>query len=190
MSPRTLSLVLLAIWVGAMLGLSSLLAPNLEERTPEFLMDMHRSPAYGAFEPNPIFSDGRTLRAPVEGSVARGYMPFPYGPGESEARRAGLELSNPLPDSPEIAERGRFVFAAICAVCHGAGGLGDGPVTRRGVPPPPSLLAEQARSLRDGEIYHIITYGRKNMASHAAIVRRDDRWAVIRHIRKLQGDAR
>jgi len=79
-----------------------------------------------------------------------------------------------------------FDYAAFCAVCHGAGGLGDGSVTKRGVPPPPSLLADHARQMPDGEIYHLLTLGRGNMASYATQVQRADRWKVIRYIRSLQ----
>ncbi len=38
----------------------------------------------------------------------------------------------------------------------------------------------------DGQMYHLITLGQKNMASYATQVQRDDRWKVIRYIRTLQ----
>ena len=57
----------------------------------------------------------------------------------------------------------------------------------RGFPPPPSLLADQAVRLADGQIFHIVTYGQKNMPSYAAQVPLDDRWRVIAYVRSLQG---
>jgi hypothetical protein len=38
----------------------------------------------------------------------------------------------------------------------------------------------------DGQMYHLLTLGQKNMASYASQVERADRWKVIRHIRALQ----
>ena len=143
--------------------------------------------AYEAQEPNDFFADGRTLRPPVPGTIARGYLPFPYGKEEAEAKRAGVELKNPFEISAELLARGERVYRSTCAACHGGGGLGDGAVTKRGVPPPPSLLADNAKKIADGEIYHIITQGRKNMPSHAAQVTREDRWKVIHYVRELQG---
>jgi mono/diheme cytochrome c family protein len=98
-----------------------------------------------------------------------------------------VELVNPVPAADAAAvERGRAVFASFCAVCHGAGGNGDGPVTRRGVPPPPSLFGENAMGMSDGRMYHIITSGQGNMAAYASQVERLDRWRIIRYIRSLQ----
>src|SRR2546430_17648673 len=34
--------------------------------------------------------------------------------------------SNPVPDTPENIDRGRQVFQAHCAICHGSRALGDG----------------------------------------------------------------
>ena len=51
---------------------------------------------------------------------------------------------------------------------------------------PPSLLAEHARRLSDGEIWQVITRGQGAMASYAAQVLHEDRWRVIQHVRTLQ----
>ncbi len=54
-------------------------------------------------------------------------------------------------------------------------------------PNPPALTAEHARSLPDGQIYHIITRGQGIMPSHAAQVLLPDRWKVVLYLRQLQG---
>jgi hypothetical protein len=56
----------------------------------------------------------------------------------------------------------------------------------RGFPAPPSFLADHAMNLADGQIFHIVTYGQKNMPSHAAQVPAEDRWRVIAYVRSLQ----
>jgi hypothetical protein len=57
--------------------------------------------------------------------------------------------------------------------------------------PPPSLKAERAVQMRDGQLFHVITRGQGNMASYAVQVRPEDRWKAILHVRALQaGGAR
>jgi cbb3-type cytochrome c oxidase subunit III len=147
---------------------------------------MARSPAYDSFAPNGNFPDGMTLRTPPAGTIPRGGLPLHYGTTPAEALRAGVELRNPLPASPQAGERGAFLFATYCRVCHGAEGLGNGPVTRRGVPAPLSLLTGKAVQMKDGEMFHVLTYGQGNMASHASQLSPSDRWCAIHHIRGLQ----
>ena len=135
-----------------------------------------------------MLADGRRvdLRPPA-GSVARGYLPIGYAATPEGALLAGLELRNPIvAEDADAVARGAFVFATFCSVCHGAGGQGDGTVTRRGVPPPPSLLLENALQMTDGQMFHVISMGQANMAAYASQVERDDRWRVIRYIRTLQ----
>lgn len=153
--------------------------------------NMVDSLAYEAQAPAPRLAGGLLVDLrPPQGTVARGYRPLPFEATPEDAVRAGSELENPISsDDAAALARGRFVFATFCATCHGAGGQGDGPVTRRGVPPPPSLLAEHARSLADGHVYHIITFGQGNMAAYASQVERDDRWKLVSFIRALQASA-
>lgn len=158
--------------------------PNYE-LTPE--AQMARSPAYSSFDPNPNFSDGKTLRSPPTGTLRRGELAIHYSSGAREAERAGKELPNPLPAaSTQVRKRGAFLFATYCQVCHGPDGLGDGPVTRRGVPAPLSLLTGKSVQMKDGALFHVLTYGQGNMASHASQLSPSDRWCVIHHIRRLQ----
>ena len=86
-------------------------------------------------------------------------------------------------------ERGAFVFTNYCQLCHGPEGKGDGPMVQRGIPPPASLLTPQAVQRKDGELFHVLTYGQRNMPSQAAQLSREDRWKVILHVRSLQQKA-
>jgi mono/diheme cytochrome c family protein len=122
-----------------------------------------------------------------------GAASFPYGAGPEEARRAGQELKNPVAASPENVRRGETVYRNVCIVCHGPRGEGDGPIIGR-FPNPPSLLADRARALPDGAVFHVITRGQGIMAPHAVQVLPPDRWCVIHYLRTLQaapaGEAR
>jgi len=153
----------------------------------EFLPQMAHSPRYNAFAPNPNFDDGSTLQRPEPGTIARGSMPLHYAATPQDALRAGEELKSPLDvGNVRARERGAFVFSNFCAVCHGAGGAGNGPVAQRGYPPPPSLLAEHALKMKDGQLFHVLTYGQNNMPSYASQLSREDRWNVILYVRTMQ----
>ena len=86
--------------------------------------------------------------------------------------------------------RGRKVYSTFCLPCHGAVGNGDGPVTMYGFPPPPSLGLEKSLAMSDGQMFHVLTFGQKNMPGYAAQVSADDRWKAILHVRGLQEPAR
>jgi mono/diheme cytochrome c family protein len=189
--PSTALLGAMVVLAGATLAGALVLRRDPRERNLEFLpADMVRSPATGSLAVTDVFPDGLAQRAPPEGTIARGFPPLGYGPTIEEAQRAGAELENPVPASPQALARGEAVYRAVCAVCHGLAGLGDAPVTKRGFPPPPSFLRAESRALKDGEMFHAVTFGRKNMPPHAAQVERDDRWKVIRYVRSLQEAAR
>ncbi|MBK5293763.1 MAG: cytochrome c [Acidobacteriia bacterium] len=153
----------------------------------EWLPEMVHAVSYESFSRNPNFRDGKTLQTPPPGTIARGFSPFPYQANTDDALRAGLELKNPFrAQDAHAVERGALVFTTFCAICHGAGGKGDGSVTLRGYPPPTSLLADKAVHLLDGQVFHIITYGQKNMPGYASQVSREDRWKAVLHVRTLQ----
>lgn len=40
--------------------------------------------------------------------------------------------------------------------------------------------------MKDGQLFHIITYGQGNMPPYAVQVTQDDRWKIIAYIRSLQ----
>lgn len=151
----------------------------------EYFPDMAHSPRANAFAPNAAFADGKTLQSPPAGAIARGFLPLHYTASAEDARRAGTELVNPVAATDANA-RGAFVFSTYCQPCHGAGGRGDGPVAQRGFPPPPSLVTGKSTEMRDGQLFHILTYGQGNMPSYASQIAREDRWKAVSYIRWLQ----
>ena len=157
-------------------------APNVE-----YFPNMVRTPAFGTYEANPNFADGKTARSPVVGTIARGMPPLEFGPTPVEAVRAGNELMNPFPiDDKEAVARGGVVYERYCALCHGESGTGDGPIIARGFRQPPSLVRPFTRNMKDGQLFHVVTYGRGAMPSHAAQIPVSDRWKAVLHVRVLQ----
>jgi mono/diheme cytochrome c family protein len=170
--------VLLLLALVALLSLNWLMRADPAKRNVEVLPDMVESVPYDAFARNPNFADGKTLRAPVRGTVVRGYMPI----------RPARELISPVRDRKRARTRGAVVYANFCETCHGPAGKGDGRVAQRGFPMPPSLLAPKAMQMPDGQMFHVVTYGQNNMPSYAAQIDRVDRWAAIEYVRSLQGE--
>ena len=182
-----INLLLLVVLAG-LIAMHWFVLPDPSRRNYEFLPDMVESVPRDAQAPVPALADGSTLDLrPPEGAIARGYPPLEYGATPEEALRAGEELRNPIQvDDADAVARGAFIFSSFCSVCHGPTGQGDGAATRRGVPPPPSLLLDHARQMRDGQMFHLISLGQGNMASYASQVERQDRWKAILHVRALQ----
>jgi mono/diheme cytochrome c family protein len=186
MSVRTLNVGLLLAFL-CTLALHALARRDPARPNLEFLPEMVRSAAYHSFTPNPAFADGKTLQLPAPDTVPRDHLPLHYRATPEDALRAGKELRNPFaPTDAAARRRGAAVFSVYCQVCHGPGGKGDGPVALRGVPPPPSLLAEHALKMAEGQMFHVLTYGQGNMASYAGLVSREDRWRAVLHVRDLQ----
>ncbi|MCC6552574.1 MAG: cytochrome c [Polyangiaceae bacterium] len=150
------------------------------------LPEMVESVPFDSWAPNPVMPLGQTLSRPPAGTVPVGGPLFAFGPGPEEAARAGRELTNPLQATSADLLRGKKLFATYCQLCHGPQGLGDGQLIGR-FPRPPSLVAEHARGLPDGQIFHIVSQGQGNMPPHGVQILPVDRWRLVLHVRSLQG---
>jgi len=128
-----------------------------------------------------FFTDGFGMRTPVEGSVARGFIPYEYK-GMNEPT---VPLSNPLKPTKEVFELGKKKYLSFCSPCHGNYGDGDSRLGEN-FPKPPSLHSAKAREWKDGNLYHIIVNGQNVMPSYETQLTRDERWAIVYHIRALQ----
>lgn len=190
MNPRHFLNIFLFAVLLAVLGLNFVLRRDPGQRNFEVFPEMANSVAYETQAENPVVPGGNTALLPVSGTIARGFMPLHYDATPEEAKRAGAELTNPFATNDTKAiDRGATVYSNFCAVCHGATGLGDGPVTTRGFPPPPSLMGENALTMADGQMFHVLTYGQKNMPSYSSQVTREDRWKVTLYVRSMQRQA-
>ena len=129
-----------------------------------------------------LFSNGIGMRLPVEGTVARGFLPYPY---KGRPEDAGRYLVNPLPVTKPVLDLGREKYLTFCSPCHGNFGRGDSRLAGQ-FPNPPTLHSDKVRDWPDGSIYHVMTDGQNVMPSYAAQVSRDERWAIVHYIRVLQ----
>jgi S-disulfanyl-L-cysteine oxidoreductase SoxD len=119
-------------------------------------------------------------RPQPEGSIPLGAEPLPVDRDDAEA------LPNPVQPSPASLARGRALFAARCAPCHGAEGHGGGPVSRY-FPVAPDLAYITVRQRTDGYLFGTITFGGRAMPSQAEGLSIGDRWDLVNHVRAIQG---
>lgn len=129
-----------------------------------------------------------------------GAVPFnsPNGPPlpPLEATEAALNAwaagpygQNPFAaDDQAVLATGRVMYERHCAVCHGVGGQGDGPI-RAHIPLMPSLIAGEAVARSDGYVYAVIRAGRGLMPAYGARMTHDERWAIVTYINSLQAAA-
>ncbi len=148
--------------------------------------NMDSQPRYDPQAESKFYEDRRTMRHPVEGTVARGNF---Y---ENEAYATGKDgeqyiAKMPVPITEAMLQRGQERYNIYCTPCHDATGSGKGlVVTRGGYPPATNLNEEYSRTMPDGQLYGAITYGIRNMPSYAAQIPVDDRWAIVAYVRALQ----
>jgi mono/diheme cytochrome c family protein len=127
-------------------------------------------------------------RKPVEGTIERGEL-FPYTlPNDSVGYAMSAQVKNPLPplkgaDSLEAAR----LFNINCAICHGAGAAGNGPISTAGhIGGIANLTLPNYVAMADGTMYHSINYGKNLMGSYAPQLSRKQRWQIVQYIRTLQ----
>jgi mono/diheme cytochrome c family protein len=134
---------------------------------------------------SPVFEDHRLARPLPPGTVARGELradPAFYTGKTGEALLDRL----PVPLGAAMLQRGRERFEIFCAPCHGRVGTGEGPVTKRGLRPPPSYHLQRLREAPLGHFFDVMTNGFGVMPDYAAQVPPADRWAIAAYIRTLQ----
>ena len=148
-------------------------------------LDMHIQPKYLPEEPTNFFTDGRSERQPVPGTVARGELRVDellYSGTEN-----GVESNRfPFPITKADLERGRERYNIYCTPCHDYTGSGRGMIVQRGFPQPPSYHIQRLRDAPVGHFYQVMTNGFGAMYSYAARVSPADRWRIAAYIRVLQ----
>ena len=140
----------------------------------DIFYEMHYQQSYGPHEP-PVLS------APA------GAVPI-----------TGVQLStgeNPFTPGGSVLATGEYIYSTNCVFCHGAQGLGDGPVLQtmkenfgygtesQPYTITPDLTDSYVVDQTDAGIYGWITNGVTVMPSFAKLLSVDDRWRVVTYIR-------
>ena len=153
----------------------------------EYMPNMAYGPRLAAQHEDPMNPGYSINRNPVPGTVPRGFLPFRYQRTAEDATRAGQELLDPAPGTPERRARGKVLYETFCLVCHGQNGEGDGPLVPR-IPNPPSYSSERVRAFPPGQVYHVITLGTGRMPGYASQISPEQRWLIVGYVQILQGN--
>jgi hypothetical protein len=172
--------------------------PLLPER------NMYDTERYNPESYSQFFPDHRTMRTPVEGTVARdryeddpevasGLLPDKSSyvmtvPPVVLSRGGGIE---------KVLARGQERFTIYCTPCHGQTGDGKGmvvckrdkvtdPCESRGFAPLPSYEDPRIRHMPDGQMFATITHGVRTMPAYGPQIPVTDRWAIVSYVRALE----
>jgi hypothetical protein len=149
-------------------------------------IDMHVQPRENPLSRSDFYTDQRSERPPVEGTVARGQL------HEDTYFYTGKIGNNPgdvmpFPVTREVLDRGRERFNIFCAPCHSRLGDGNGFVPSRGFPRmPPSFHIARLQKAPVGYFYDVITEGFGIMPDYASQIPPQDRWSIVAYVRALQ----
>jgi mono/diheme cytochrome c family protein len=162
----------------------------------QIIPDMDQQPKFRPQSGNSLFADGRAMRPPVAGAVARGEAGLDtlFHRGQ-----AGGQWTTAFPASltNETLRRGQERFNIYCAPCHGLAGRGDGIVhlradrLREGTWVPPSDLTSDLVAGRPvGHLYNTVSNGIRKMPAYGAQIPEADRWSIVAYVRALQRSRR
>ncbi len=95
---------------------------------------------------------------------------------------------NPIAINDENADaifkKGKELFTANCAHCHGEQGNGNGPMVASGayvgVPDYKNVVATE------GQMFYSIYYGKGAMGGHASMLNKKEIWTLVHYVRKFQ----
>jgi mono/diheme cytochrome c family protein len=132
-----------------------------------------------------FYSDLRSARPQVEGTVARGQL------HEDTYFYTGKIGANPgdympFPVTDKVLARGQERFNIYCAPCHSRLGDGNGMVPQRGYKHPPTYHQDRLRKAPLGYFFDVMTNGFGAMPDYSAQIPPQDRWCIVAYIRALQ----
>jgi mono/diheme cytochrome c family protein len=147
--------------------------------------DMHDQPKYTPYKAADFFTDQRSARPPVEGTIAQGQL------FDDELLYTGKQNGQPatvfpFPVDEQVMQRGRERYDIFCSPCHGLSGDGSGMVVQRGYRRPPSFHVDRLRQVPPGHVFDVVTSGFGAMPDYAAQIPVRDRWAIAAYLRALQ----
>ena len=156
--------------------------------------NMDRQEKFIGQQANPMFENNMSMRAPVVGTIARGFLREDDGFYRGRDADGNYLAEMPIAITRDVLERGQERYTIYCAVCHGDAGDGKGIImvgnggAGYGYVPAPDYHTDRLRDMTDGQYYDVIANGTPagTMPGYAQQIPVADRWAIIAYIRALQ----
>jgi hypothetical protein len=167
----------------------------------EVFPDMDRQAKLRPQNVDSFFTDGRSSRLPVAGTIPRSapyrmssadsnLVAYPFEDAPVNTGRVtgttNFVENGPFEITPQFMARGRERFQINCAPCHGPLADGNGMTKKLGMAAVANLHDPRIVRLADGELFYVITNGRNTMYPYGGQVPVEDRWAIIAYVRALQ----
>lgn len=117
-------------------------------------------------------------------------VPLPSNDQESsDMKEAAAAIQNPVLATVESIARGEYFYTINCLVCHGAEGLGDGPVGQKFIEKAPVDLNDAyTQDQAVGQLFFTLTRGRAKMPFYRDALSPAERWDVINYIKNAFGE--
>ncbi len=110
--------------------------------------------------------------------------------GKKHAPASAAQLKSPLTAAQMQAGAGRAAYERACGGCHGLDGKAGTPAAAKMKPKPTNLADGHMDSLKDGEMYWVITNGiGKQMPGFAKELSETERWQIVSHVRAFRTGA-
>lgn len=164
---------------------------GVPERARHDFERMRVQQRYDAYGRSTFFPNGAVMQAPPAHTVARddGFASLgAVAPVEFLTGKArGAYVTNiPTTVDDRMLAAGARQFAISCALCHGSGGFGGGPMAPNLVQKrPPSLRSLPVSALAVGQVFDVITNGFGNMPPYGWQMPVATRWTVVAYERSL-----
>jgi hypothetical protein len=170
-------LLFLTILLVASLLATGCVAPSGSNAPIDWAAEMHYTQSFRSQEPPRLYGPDRAV--PTTGrEIIRSKDEYAL-------------LTNPMPENEINAKEGAELFRINCSMCHGSLAKGDGQVGKYlelyDYLTPPNLTDQATTNKSDGELAEILANGIYVMPSFRNLLKEDERWLIISHVRSLQG---
>lgn len=169
-----------------MLAVSAVSCVENSHPNYQYMQNMYETVPYETYGAYDVFVNEQEAKLPAEGTISRGWRPYPYENSPEGYAAAKTELQNPLPYTEDVLAEGRALYTIYCAVCHGDQGNGQGILVQRekilGIP----QFSDEGRALTEGSVYHVMYYGLNAMGSYASQTTIEERWKIDHYVMYLK----
>ena len=164
----------------------------------EYMPNMYNSPSIETYEEHVVDQYDGT---PVKGTVAMGYKNLytnKYTDTITDYLLSGENVTYPsdFEKNTKNLDDGKELYSIFCAHCHGDKGEGgssgkikDAAGIYSEIPSYKDNIAPRRSGgpmsdLREGHMFHAITYGYNAMGPHASLISEEERWKIIYYIKE------
>ena len=163
-----------------------------------FRGEIHDTTGVGEFYNSNRFNPSRmNMRVPAPNTIKRGAMPYTIAKESVTSAQKNLPPKGLFGEMPVLNADGsstttltseelkdaQALYGRFCAHCHGEKGDGESALNEKGIGAP-SYSAHAMKPI--GEVFHVITYGKGRMGSHASQLNQQERWKIAAYVQQIQ----